>query len=152
MLFYENIYVAVDGSKEAEYAFKKAIAISKRNEGAKIHLYHIIDDRSTTTIVDAFDRTYITEATKYAEELLQEYKAKATAAGVPDVETYIGKGSPKNLLLKVFSKLKDTDLVICGATGLNRVERMFIGSVSDNIVRSSGCDVLVVRTPDPKEI
>ena len=149
MLFYENIYVAVDGSKQAEYAFEKAIAVSRRNDGAKLHLYHIIDDRSTTTIVDAYDRTYITEATEYAEKLLQQYKTKASAAGVSNVETYAGKGSPKHQLLKVFSKLKDTDLVICGATGLNRVERMIIGSVSAAIVRSSGCDVLVVRTPDP---
>ena len=149
MLFYENIYVAVDGSKQAEYAFEKAIAVSRRNDGAKLHLYHIIDNRSTTTIVDAYDRTYITEATKYAEKLLHQYKTKAGAAGVSNVETYIGKGSPKHLLLKVFSKLKNTDLIICGATGLNRMERMIIGSVSGAIVRSSGCDVLVVRTPDP---
>lgn len=147
MLFYENIYVAVDGSKEAEYAFEKAIAISKRNKGAKIHLYHIIDERSATTVVDAYDRTYITEATKYAEELLQTYIEKAEQSGVTAIESFIGKGSPKQLLLKVFAGLKDQDLVICGATGLNRVERMIIGSVSDNIVRSSGCDVLVVRTP-----
>ena len=39
------------------------------------------------------------------------------------------------------------DLIVCGATGLNAVERFLIGSVSESIVRSAKCDVLVVRTP-----
>jgi len=39
----------------------------------------------------------------------------------------------------------EADLIICGATGLNAVERFLIGSVSENIVRQSSCDVLVVR-------
>jgi len=33
-----------------------------------------------------------------------------------------------------------------GATGLNAVERLFIGSVSEYVIRNAPCDVLVVRT------
>jgi nucleotide-binding universal stress UspA family protein len=33
-----------------------------------------------------------------------------------------------------------------GATGLNAVERLFIGSVSESVIRNATCDVLVVRT------
>ena len=33
-----------------------------------------------------------------------------------------------------------------GATGLNAVERLFIGSVSEYVIRNATCDVLVVRT------
>ena len=40
----------------------------------------------------------------------------------------------------------NADLIVAGATGLNRVERFLIGSVSENIVRSAQCDVLIVRT------
>ena len=45
-------------------------------------------------------------------------------------------------------KRLNADLIICGATGLNAVERFLIGSVSENIVRSAKCDVLVIRTPE----
>ena len=34
---------------------------------------------------------------------------------------------------------------MCGATGLNAVERFLIGSVSEHIIRYAKCDVLVVR-------
>ena len=33
-----------------------------------------------------------------------------------------------------------------GATGLNAVERLFIGSVSEYVIRHAPCDVLIVRT------
>ena len=33
-----------------------------------------------------------------------------------------------------------------GATGLNAVERLFIGSVSEYVIRNADCDVLIVRT------
>ena len=37
---------------------------------------------------------------------------------------------------------------MCGATGLNAVERFLIGSVSEHITRHARCDVLVVRSED----
>ena len=37
---------------------------------------------------------------------------------------------------------------MCGASGLNAVERFMIGSVSEAIVRHASCDVLVVRTEE----
>lgn len=33
-----------------------------------------------------------------------------------------------------------------GATGLNAVERLLIGSVTEYVTRTAACDVLVVRT------
>ena len=38
------------------------------------------------------------------------------------------------------------DLIMLGATGLNAVERLFIGSVSEYVIRNANCDVLIVRT------
>lgn len=147
ILVYERIYVAVDGSTESEFAFEKAVGIATRNVGSKLHLVHIIDRRSTM-MMDQYDSSNLEQATQYAEQLLKAYQQRAATYGVTDVELVIEQGSPKQALVKKFAPLTEHDLVICGATGLNRVERFLIGSVSDNIVRSSGCDVLVVRTPE----
>ncbi|OCS83002.1 universal stress protein [Caryophanon tenue] len=147
VLVYERIYVAVDGSKEAEFAFEKAVGIAKRNVGSTLHLVHIIDRRSTV-MMDYYDSATIEQAKDYAEQLLASYVERAAAVGVEGVEVIIEEGAPKQALIKKFTPLTESDLVICGATGLNRVERFLIGSVSDNIVRSAGCDVLVVRTPE----
>jgi nucleotide-binding universal stress UspA family protein len=138
-LEYKHILVAIDGSQEADWAFKKAIDIAKRNN-AKLLLAHVIDT------VEAYDRTIAERADKFASELLENYQKTAVNAGVKDVDYVIEFGSPKVRIPKDIAKKNDIDLIICGATGLNAVERFFIGSVSEHITRYAPCDVLVIRT------
>ena len=144
---YKSIVVAVDGSKEAEYAFRKSIDVTKRNEGSTLNLVNVIDTRSFAAI-EAYDRSIAERAQQHSEELLNGYKAQAEAEGVENVNLVIEYGSPKNIITKELSNLVEADLIICGATGLNAVERFLIGSVSEAIVRSAKCDVLVIRTPE----
>lgn len=143
-LYYKNILVAVDGSKEAAWAFKKAIEIAKRND-ARLVMTHIIDLRTFAT-VEAYDRTISERANQFATELMESYKQQATDAGIKDVSYEIDYGSPKVKIAKDVAKKYNADLIICGATGMNAVERFFIGSVSEHITRYASCDVLVVRT------
>ncbi|VEF47298.1 universal stress protein [Bacillus freudenreichii] len=144
-LSYKNILVAVDGSKQAEWAFKKAVQVAKRNNDAKLTLIHVVDTRSYGA-VEAYDVTMAERAKAYAEELLNDYRLEAEAAGLTNIDTLIEHGSPKVVISKQAAKELDVDLIVCGATGLNAVERLLIGSVSENITRSAKCDVLVVRT------
>ncbi|MFC4409792.1 universal stress protein [Chungangia koreensis] len=145
-LNYKQILVAVDGSKEAEWAFKKSVGIAIRNQ-ATINLVNIIDTRSYSSI-EAYDRSIAERAEKFALELLEGYKKEAEAAGVQNVNMVVEYGSPKVLIPKDLPKKHEIDLIICGATGLNAMERFLIGSVSEMIVRTAKCDVLVVRTEE----
>ncbi|OCS93018.1 universal stress protein [Caryophanon latum] len=145
-LSYNNIVVAVDGSKEANYAFKKAKEMAKRHEAA-LHLVNVIDTRSFAAI-EAYDRSVAERAQAHSEELLADYKKQAEEYGITDVKVVIEHGSPKTIITRELSNLTDADLIVCGATGLNAIERFLIGSVSEAIVRSATCDVLVVRTPE----
>ncbi|WP_226036419.1 universal stress protein [Aquibacillus saliphilus] len=145
---YKRILVAVDGSKSSERAFEKAVAIAKRND-AKLILSHVVDTKSFAT-VDAYDRTLADRSEVYANSLLEDYKHKAKAVGINDVEVNIEYGSPKIKIPKDVAKSFNADLIICGATGLNAVERFLIGSVSENITRYANCDVLVVRKEETK--
>ncbi|ALC84720.1 MULTISPECIES: universal stress protein [Bacillaceae] len=145
-LKYKQILVAVDGSKEAELAFKKSVSIAARNN-ATLNLINIIDTRSFAAI-EAYDRSIAERAQVFAEELLDGYKKEALAGGVANVNIIVEYGSPKTMISKDIANKVEADLIICGATGLNTVERFLIGSVSEYIVRSSKCDVLVVRTEE----
>ena len=57
----------------------------------------------------------------------------------------------KTKISKKIAPDKHVDLIVCGATGLNAVERILIGSVSQHILRYAKCDVLIVRTPKEAE-
>lgn len=142
-LTYRHILVAVDGSKEAEWAFTKSIEIARRND-AQLSIVHIIDNRALSTLTP-IDSTLYSENEKFGKELLQTYQKKAEEKGIK-AETFIHLGSPKTAITADIAPKVKADLIVCGATGLNAVERLFIGSVSEHIVRSSSCDVLVVRT------
>lgn len=141
---YKRILVAVDGSKASEKAFKKAVDIAKRNR-AKLILSHVIDTRTFAT-TEAFDRTMADRSEAYANTLLEDYQQQALSAGLMDVVINIEYGSPKVKIPKDVAKRYNADLIICGATGVNAVERFLIGSVSESITRYASCDVLVVRS------
>jgi nucleotide-binding universal stress UspA family protein len=140
---YKDIIVAVDGSEAAEKAFQKSLDIAKRNN-ARLILAHIIDSRTFAT-AESYDRTLSDRAEEYAKELLDSYVKTAKAAGVNDLVRCVEYGSPKVKIAKDIAGNFKSDLIVCGATGMNAVERFLIGSVSESITRYASCDVLVVR-------
>lgn len=143
---YKKIMVAVDGSKESEIAFQKALNIALRNQSALL-LAHIIDTRAFQSIAN-FDSLLIENATQDAQELLDSYKQQAISRGCHAVQTMIEYGSPKPLIAKDLPSAHQIDLIILGATGLNAVERFLIGSVSEYVVRHALCDVSIIRTDE----
>lgn len=146
---YKNIQVAVDGSKEADLAFSKAVAIAKRNH-ATLEILHVIDTRSFQN-VSSFDSAMVEQVSKDAEKRMKDYQARATKAGAEDVHYSIEFGSPKTIIGHDFPKKHNIDLIVVGATGLNAVERLLIGSVAEYVTRTSKCDVLVCRTEEVKD-
>ena len=87
---YNRIMVAVDGSKEAELAFKKAINVTKRNN-AELVLLHVIDARAFQTMT-SFDTMLAEQATDMAKESLAEYEETAKKQGITSIKTLIEYG------------------------------------------------------------
>lgn len=141
---YKKIMVAVDGSKEAELAFKKAVNVARRND-SELLLAHVIDTRAFQTI-SSLDGLMMEQASEMAKQTLADYQKMANDSGVSKVKAIIEYGSPKSVIAKELPDTEKVDLIMLGATGLNAVERLFIGSVSEYVIRHSVCDVLVVRT------
>lgn len=143
---YQNIVVAIDGSQASLRAFKKAVLICKRNQGQLI-IAHVVDTKTIST-AETYDQSMINRSETYATHLLNDYKQQAETSGLTNVQTHIDYGSPKVRIPKHVAKTFKADLIVCGATGLNAVERFLIGSVSENIVRYAPCDVLVIRSSE----
>ncbi|WP_213407431.1 universal stress protein [Staphylococcus pettenkoferi] len=149
MLTYKNILIAVDGSHEAEWAFNKAVEVAKRND-AQLTVVNVIDSR-TYSSYEVYDAQFTEKSKNFSEDSLQGYKEVATNAGVTQVTTRLEFGSPKAIIPKKLATELGIDLIMCGTSGLNAVERFIVGSVSESIVRHSPCDVLVVRTEEMPE-
>lgn len=140
---YSHIQIAVDGSKEADLAFSKAVAIAKRNN-ANLEILHVIDTRSFQN-VSSFDSAMVEQVSADAKKNLEEYYDRAVKAGIKNVHYSIEFGSPKTIIAHEFPQKHQTDLIVLGATGLNAVERLLIGSVTEYVTRTADCDVIVIR-------
>lgn len=141
---YSHILVALDGSKQAEWAFKKSVGVALRNQ-AVLNLVSIVDNRSFG-MVEAYDKNSAKRAMINATELLEKYKKEAEEAGVEKVHTISEYGAVKSVIPREIAERTSADVIICGATGLTGAERVIMGSISESIVRYAKCDVLIVRT------
>lgn len=140
---YKHILVAIDGSDASKKAFERAVSLAKQND-AKLSITHVIDSRAFST-PQAYDKVLIEREKEYVKEFMTEYLKEAKEAGIKKLDKVIEYGSPRVKISKDIAKRVEADLIVCGATGLNAVERFLIGSVSESIVRYSPCDTLVVR-------
>ncbi|MGY3724739.1 Nucleotide-binding universal stress protein, UspA family [Granulicatella balaenopterae] len=147
---YTRILVPVDGSQEAKLAYDKAIEVAKRNN-ATLVLAHVIDTRSLQTPA-GFEGNFTEEIRSQAENLFGEYIEQAKESDFEAIETVIEYGSPKHIISKNLPVDHNIDLIMIGATGLNAVERLFIGSVSEFVIRNARCDVMVIRTDLENEL
>lgn len=143
---YKNILVPVDGSREAELAFKKAVSVAKRNgDETTLHLVHVVDTRAFQNI-SSFDTAMVDQVTETAKKTMEGYVESAKADGVKNIDFTVEYGAPKAVIAKDIPEDQKIDLIVIGATGLNAVERLLIGSVTEYVTRTAPCDVLVVRT------
>ena len=140
---YQRILVATDGSDGSEIALQKATAIAKRNNAALVIL-HVLDKRAMYATESA-DLTYIDTLRKLGDKVVNEAKEYAESQGVTDVKVITESGSPKPVIATDVPKRENIDLIVVGARGMGAIERLFVGSVSENVVRHAECDVVVVR-------
>ncbi|ANK60818.1 universal stress protein [Loigolactobacillus backii] len=144
---YHNILVPVDGSKEAELALQKAVAVAKRNN-AHLDILDVLATQQFEVSYSSFidgDVIYkmSEDVKKYLDRLANDIKEKSD---FNDVTIHIRFGNPKTIISRDFPQEHKNDLIMIGATGLNAVERVLVGSVASYVNRNAITDVLVVKT------
>ena len=140
---YSKILVAVDGSKQAEWAFKNAVAIARRNEDAELYIASVID---ATIATSGLSDPYIFNSFyKRTKELVDSYVEAAEKDGLTKVFGIVEQGIPNIVISEDIVDEKGIDLVVCGSSGLTGFKRMLMGSVSEGIVRYAKCDVIIIK-------
>ncbi|MBN2398244.1 MAG: universal stress protein [Deltaproteobacteria bacterium] len=142
---FEKILYPTDFSNEAHKALD--FVISLKDAGAKeVVILHVIEKAN----FDAIARY----ATKDIGEIEKNLKARAMAEIQPieerlkkkgfKVKVVIAKAVPYMGILDVEKKEKVSAIVI-GSHGMSNIAEIFLGSVSEKIVRRAKTPVLVVR-------
>lgn len=126
-LEFKNILIATDGSKHSDAAATEAVGIAKRCGSSLIALSVIYSD------VDK----------KCAEENIKKIKGLAEKEGVK-VDALIAEGRPFEVVVNT-AKNKNADAIVIGSHGRTALARLLMGSVTERVIGTAECAVLVVK-------
>ena len=138
---FRKILVATDDSERNRPAVVEAIRIALAC-GAELHAVYVAD----TSAFDAASTDVVIGDTwglmqREAEEALA--RVHTMAGGVKPV-TAVLSGKPAPEIVR-YAAENGIDLIVIGTQGKRGIERLFLGSVAEAVVRTAGCGVLVVK-------
>jgi nucleotide-binding universal stress UspA family protein len=140
-----RIVHATDFSRESEAAEAEAARLA-RALGAKLVLLHVSVEAplygENPFGVDELRKTFERQA-RWAEDTLAERAGRLANAGVR-MRWRRRVGVPYEEIVKVAAEERAAYIVM-GTQGLGRVGRFLLGSVTDRVIRTAECPVVVVR-------
>lgn len=143
MALYNKLVLAIDGSDASKVAVKHAVALAKESGGTLIAV-HVVPPIDVTDIETFRPDTVLEGLKKEGEKILSEVKDIADKEGV-QIQTRIEDGVPYDKICEVADE-SDADLIIMGSHGRTGIGKVFIGSVTENVISKEKCrPVLVVR-------
>ena len=138
---FEKILVATDGSDRNQPAVTEALRIGRECK-SEVHAVFVIESSTIESAVSG-GVTGDALALMQSEAATSLARVKAKAEGV-SLETVILEGKPAGEILQ-YAKEQKIDLIVVGTQGKKGIERLLLGSVAENIIRSAPCRVLVVK-------
>ena len=147
MLKIDRILCPIDftefSAKSYEYAYSLA-----RHYDSKLFLEHVVQPLGMAypyyTFPDSMNQIYW-NLTEDAQNQLKDLVKKSSWNGLVP-ELMVQEGVPTEAILS-FAKAKDVNLIVMGTHGRRGLDRMAMGSVTEQVLRKARCPVLAVRRP-----
>jgi nucleotide-binding universal stress UspA family protein len=136
---FQTILLATDLTAASREATQRAIDLARRL-GARLLIVNVLEKRR---LVGGGAHERVDQARAEREAHLVAVVREARAAGIT-AEFLVWEGDP-GASIAAAAEAENADLVVVGTRGRSGAERMFLGSVSDHVVRNAACPVLVVR-------
>lgn len=137
----KKILVAVDGSKHSDKVLETAIEYA-RLLNAKVILVHC-HKKFPTILGEPQRNEAIVSTLHHAELLIAPFSKRLREAEVDFEERLIEE--PAGAALPDIAKIQKCTLIIMGSRGLTNLEGLIIGSVTNRVLHTTPCSVLVVK-------
>jgi len=142
---FNKILIPIDGSRYAMQAADYGISLAK-NYGSRIISLYVIDKASLASLGKIEkDRSngLRQRLQREGENCLRDLQGRAEAAGV-EFAGLVKEGTPHRVIVAL-AKEEGVDLILIGKVGQRGPRRILIGSVTERVIESAPCPVLVVR-------
>ena len=150
-----KILVPTDFSEDSNLAFRMALSIAVTYQ-ARIFLLHVISNTIQQGLADycldqsMLDRV-LNESIVFANEKLQEVMDKNQQSGNIKVIPDVRKGQPSEEILQEAAERK-IDLIVIASHGKTGLQKYFIGSVTEKVMKEAKCPVLLIRSQEKEEM
>jgi len=151
MIKLNRILVATDFGEASDAALMYGRALA-REFGAAVDVLHVADDLSARVM--AAGEGYVgvlPEIQRDQEAAARNRLAQLVIDNDPDpvrmTPVMVTSNTPAPVIVQHARQI-GADLIVIGTHGRGALERFFTGSVTDRVVRTAGCPVLVVRHPE----
>jgi nucleotide-binding universal stress UspA family protein len=140
---FSKILAPIDGSENSKRAFSYALYLSKNLKG-EITVLHVAEAPPTVylqsqKVLDELLEKY----SKGREKVFDEYQELAGRESIK-IKSELVFGDPGKEIIK-FSLKNQSDVIVMGNRGTGRLKEMFLGSVSNMVIRDTKCPVLLVK-------
>jgi nucleotide-binding universal stress UspA family protein len=141
-----SILVPTDFSKAAHAAQEYARMLAD-SFGATLHILHVIPDPIAMGLgVDAADLPQLLERTRRTAREQLEGALRPEDRARFHAQLAVETGVPVDRIIE-YAQKHGIDLIVMGIHGRGTVERMWIGSVTQGVLRYASCPVVSVQQP-----
>jgi nucleotide-binding universal stress UspA family protein len=135
------ILVAIDGSEHSNKVVETAIEYAKLLT-AKVILVHC-HKKFPTILGEPMRNEAIVTTLRSAEKLIAPFSEQLREADIEIEERLMEE--PAGAAIPDIAKIQKCDLIIIGSRGLTNLEGLFLGSVTNRVLHTTPCSVLVVK-------
>ena len=132
-MMFEKILVPTDGSEYAGRAVEVALSLA-RELGSRVVALHVLDEK----LIMPFE---VLE--EEGKKILAEVRSRGEEIEVP-VDEIILFGNPRHDMAKITTK-SGADLVVIGTHGRTGMEKLIMGSVAENALKTVEVPVMLVK-------
>ena len=143
---FKNILCATDFSDFSNHTISYGVALAKEFD-ARLFVSHVID-LSSVAIYGEFQLDPIGQQNRIMEDADAQLK-ELTGDQPVRWEPLITVGKPADEISRAVEE-KDIDLVIAATRGRSGLKRIILGSVTERLMRTLTCPLLVVNSPEHK--
>ncbi|MGA1791905.1 MAG: universal stress protein [bacterium] len=146
MLSIKKILLPTDGSEHSFEALRYASSFA-RQFNITICILTVIEIHHSIYDVYADEIALDIQESKIAtlvNQRLDEIEQKAKEYGIKNIEKVTRFGSPYQEIVNV-AKERDVDLIVIATHGRSGIAHFLVGSVTEKVIRTAPCPVLVVR-------
>jgi nucleotide-binding universal stress UspA family protein len=140
---FTRIVAATDFSEPAEQSWRVAVELARVHRSELILLHVFVElplyaEVPATTVLEVYQ-----EQQRWVQDELDMRVREAEAAGVT-ARARLETGPAAETIARVAEEER-ADLLVAGTHGRSGLDRFFVGSVAERVVRTAPCPVLVVR-------